>query len=442
MIKSVFRLWKLSNIERYITEVKKNEICIINSLDLLLSLDQRAIFMFLRIANFIVYKASTFSDSFAKTFSMRKTAPKPRSPSPGTRVFAPEFAAKDCRRVFTNRNAPESTQLQEEIKHLLPFGTAWSRIQTQGEAPAQCSGQSINYVPSKRSIYCSYGQDLNENYSSQFWQLSLDTKEWKRLAVKGVTPRAGCGSTNFDNKIWFFGGLSGPNSALQDFHYVDLDTLEVIKPQTTGPIPPPCANPLMAYYNHFIIIWASTGAPTPSSLYTYNIEKSEWTKIDTEYIFRSGACGTLIGSKYYIFGLSVPRTVLSLDLRDFSMKAIPTTGVEPPASLENLSTVALGSTFFAFETSGTGSKTRLFIFDCDRANWLCYSVSLFNEDNETDAPRVVFYIEDERKLIAVWESTDIVSQPLTELSVGQPMSLVNQHLDFMNMIDKGSQNES
>lgn len=370
---------------------------------------------------------------------MKKVNQKVRAPSPGTRVFAPEFAAKDCRRVFTSRksNKPDQAPDQQEVNRLPPFGSAWSVVPTKGEAPEQCSGQSINYIPSKRSIYCAYGQDVNENYSSQFWQFSLDTNEWKRLVIKGVTPRAGCGSTFHDTKIWFFGGLSGPNNAIQDFHYIDLDTLEVVKPETHGPLPPPCANPLMAYYNNFIIIWASTGAPTPSSLYTYNIDQAEWKKIDTEYIFRSGACGTLIGSVYYIFGLSVPRTVLSLDLRDFSMKVVPTTGVEPPVALENLSTVALGSTFFAFETIGSGSKTRLFIFDCERANWLCYSVILSEEAKESDAPRIVFYIEDERKLIAVWESPDVNSQPMTELSVGESMSRINQHLDFMNMIEKG-----
>ncbi|OHS93886.1 Kelch motif family protein [Tritrichomonas foetus] len=373
---------------------------------------------------------------------MRKINQKARAPSPGTRVFAPEFAAKDCRRVFTSRNSgdkSESNNEQEDINLLLPFGSVWSLIPTKGDAPAQCSGQSINYVSSKRSIYCAYGQNLNESFSSQFWQFSLDTKEWKRLSVKGVTPRAGCGSTYFDNKIWFFGGLSKPNQAVQDLHYIDLDTLEMVQPETKGPTPPPCANPLMTYYNKFIVIWASTGAPMPSSLYKYNTETSEWTKIDTEYIFRSGACGTLINTTYYIFGLSVPRTVLALDLKDFTMKVIPTTGVEPPISLENLSTVAMGSTFFAFETIGSGSKTRLFVFDCERANWLCYSVILSEDAKETDAPRIVFYIEDERKLIAVWESSDIDSQPLTELSVGQPMAQVNQHLDFLTMLGKGSQ---
>ena len=369
---------------------------------------------------------------------MRKVSQKPRSPSPGTRVFAPEFAAKDCRRVFTSRNGDgkSCSKNQDEIDHLLPFGSVWSLIPTKGEAPAQCSGQSIIYVPSTKSIYCAYGQDTNENFSSQFWQFSLTTREWRRIAVKGVTPRAGCGCTHFNNKIWFFGGLSKNNTAIQDLHYVDLDTLEVVKPETSGPTPPPCVNPLMAYYNGFIVIWASTGAPMPSSLYTCNVQTGEWKKIDTEYIFRSGACGTLIGTKYYIFGLSVPRTVLEVNLVDFSMKVITTTGIEPPVDLENLSTVAMGSTFFAFETIGNGSKTRLFVFDCERANWLCYSVILSEEAKETDAPRIVFYIEDERKLIAVWESPDISSQPLTELSVGTPMAQVNQHLDFLTMLGK------
>ena len=47
---------------------------------------------------------------------------------------------------------------------------------------------------------------------------------------------------------------------------------------------------------------------------------------------------------------------------------------------------------------------------------------------------IVFYIEEERRLIAVWSNLDSMYS-LTELYIGKSLSVINQKLDFLKMLE-------
>jgi len=365
---------------------------------------------------------------------------------PSTSPIRPDFipgltTLADGRRSCSDRNA-QSFGSQDSLPslscHSVPFESEWSMLSSRGKSPDPKAGQTVVYWAERKWIICAYGRNRDDSLSSEFWRFSTIDCTWEILDVQNVSPRAGCGSALIESKLWFFGGIT-TSSFVRDLHYVDLNTLEVVYPITTGEHPPPCAMPLLAYFYPFIIVWAGTSGSNLSSLHILNIEEMQWTQIVTENVGRQGACGAIIGSTLYIYGASCPMSILALDLRFFEFSLIPTTGTEPPHGLECLTTVAVGDTFLAFETIGFRTQTKIYVFDPQRANWMSYAVTIGEDDiDKVCTPRIVFYLPDDRKLLALCEGADEVKQPLTELSIGRSIASLNQRLDLLSMLNRPS----
>ncbi|KAH0794397.1 Kelch motif family protein [Histomonas meleagridis] len=352
----------------------------------------------------------------------------------------------DGRRIENARTPQPSRNLSPIIDGSLdlPFPSVWNVVDTSGESPKIRSGQSINFWPEDSSIIACYGRNDDDTLSDEFWKFSLGEQQWIRLEVTGATPRAACGSVLVDNKIWFYGGIS-TLSFTTELHYLDLDKLEIVYPITTGDNPPPCALPLIAYYHPYLIIWSGVSCSTPSSLHVLNTDEMNWQQITTDYICRQGACGSIIDSTLYVFGASSPMSVLELDLETFEFTLVPTTGTEPPRGLDSLTTFAAGNVIIALETFGFMSETKIYIFDIEHASWTCYAVPIWNENKENDSESgdgeargqtgIVLYIPDERKVVALSEGNEKFEKPVTELSIGRSIAMLNQKLDFLAMLD-------
>lgn len=348
----------------------------------------------------------------------------------------------DCRRVVPSNSSTSEKQSffpnndKIDLSALTPLESSWVQIRAlSSERAAVAGGQSVEYDKSTKSIYCSYGKSAADgNFSDEIWRYSVCDNTWERFEVGGLVPRANCGSVLFGNKLWFFGGLNQANVPAKDLHYIDLEKKVVVYPKTSGPEPPPCANPLTMCFKPYIIVIANRSISDPVSIYLLNTDSMEWSMIKTEYLFRQGACGAVLGSKLYIFGLSVPKTILEMNLLDFSLNVLPTTGIEPVA-LDDLSAVALGTSLLLFfEKIGNESKSRMFVLDCERKNWYCYSLNYNKTHIIEGSPESVFYVEEERRLIAVWSNLDS-KYSLTELHIGKSLSMINQKLDFLKMLE-------
>ncbi|OHT11545.1 Kelch motif family protein [Tritrichomonas foetus] len=366
----------------------------------------------------------------------------------------PDGRRINCARSITpNSMAPD---FLDSSSSTLPFSSLWSVVPVTGDSPVPKSGQTVVFWADDHSILTCYGRSKEDTFSDEFWKFSLTDQKWEKLPVKDVTPRAACGSALVDSKLWFYGGITS-FSFVRDLHYVDLETFEVVYPVTTGDLPPPCALPLVAYYYPYLIVWAGTSGSNLSSFHVLNTEELHWRKVETDFVGRQGACGAIINSTFYIFGASSPMSILTIDMETFEFKVYPTTGNEPPNCLDCLTTYAVGSTFMAFETIGVSSKTRLFVFDTDRFNWMSYSVPLSDlSEEEACTPKIVFYLPDERKLVALCEKagkeakkdgceeTEAVgpSQPLTELNIGRSIATLNQRLDFLSMLKSNNNTNS
>ena len=337
----------------------------------------------------------------------------------------------DGRRSSINRNT-QNLNISDSLNDF-PFDSNWNLIIPKGKTPEYKAGQSIIYWPDQKSIICGYGKCSNDSFSTEFWKFIIHKGEWEFMDIKDLNPKAGCGHALIENKLFFFGGFNS-NSFLRELHYIDLLTNEVTYPITTGDIPPPCALPLVAYYSPYLIVWAGTSGTNLCSLHILNTEEMDWKKIKTDFVGRQGACGGIIGTNFYIYGASCPMSIICLDLIDFHFSLIVTTGTEPPHGLECLTIVTVGDCLVAFETIGTKSKSKIYIFDPERSHWINFTTN--DESNNLILPKIVFYLPNERKLFALCECNSTINQPFTELSIGKSIANLNQRLDLLSMLQK------
>lgn len=127
-------------------------------------------------------------------------------------------------------------------------------------------------------------------------------------------------------------------------------------------------------------------------------------------------------------------SIITLDLTTFQFDLIPTSGTEPPHSLECLTMIAAGESILAFETMGRGAQTKIYVFDPSRATWSTTATAIGDSTSDSVAPRIVFYIPGERKLLALGESSSETSAPVSQLSIGKSIASLNQRIDIMTML--------
>ena len=352
------------------------------------------------------------------------------------RDFLPGITAiTDGRRTCSGRScASPSLKYQNSMASTNYSNNIWNVIEAEGSVPEAKTGQSIVYWNEGRSIICCYGRNKDDTFSNEFWRFSIDNHIWESRVIEGVTPRAACGFAIVDSKMYFYGGMA-QEGFIQGYHIVDLNTLEVSFPITTGEAPPPCAHPMVAFYDKYLIVWAgdTTGASL-SSLHRLNIEENVWEKIPTDIVGRHGACGCIIDKILYIFGASSLMTMLTLDLETFVISSIPTAGNEPPHGSECLTMIPSGNSIIAFETSCFSSETKIFVYDVSKSNWMSNYLPITNDNNCATSPRIVFYISDERKLLALGEETEKSKHPLSELKIGKAISSLNQRIDLLSAL--------
>jgi hypothetical protein len=215
----------------------------------------------------------------------------------------------------------------------------------------------------------------------------------------------------------------------QDLHYVDLLTLELVRPVTTGDLPPPGSHPFMVHWNDSLVLWANTPGGSRSAFYILDTKSGQWTKAASEFVYRLGSTGTVVGDTLYVFGSSIEMTVLTLDLRNMSIANVRTSGIEP-SELEHITTVAVGAVIFAFETRGSGGLSRLFAFECGRLTWHSYGVE--GVENVGEPPGRAFYDEEERRIVAVWEKEGVAG--VAQISVGEPLGVLSHTFDMLGQL--------
>ena len=344
------------------------------------------------------------------------------------------LSVADGRRTSSGRScASPSIGYSTSIEDGSYSRNLWNIIETEGRTPEPRYGQTVVYWPEGNSIICSYGRNKDGTYSDEFWRFSIDMKVWELYTLPQVSPRAACGCAIVNSKMYFYGGIT-VGGFIQDYHIVDLETLDVTFPETTGEAPPPCAHPMIAFYDNYLIVWAGTEGANLSSLHRLNISENRWEKIPTDFVGRQGACGCIIDKKLYIYGASPPLSILRLDLETYELVSLPTIGAEPPRGTECLTMIALGHTILAFETNCFSSDAKIYLFDEERLNWMCNLVPFTSDQLNATTPRIVFYLPQERKLLGLAETNSEESHSFSELTIGKTIASINQKIDFLSAL--------
>ena len=341
----------------------------------------------------------------------------------------------------------------------------WNTFVIHGPCPESRSGQTIVFWPEGNSLICAYGKNKDETYSNEFWKLPLDTYVWEKIDMKipaGFAPRAACGCAVVESRMYMFGGITSSSNFVQDYHIIDLENNEIIIPETTGDIPPPCALPMVVFYDKYLVVWSGTSGSNLSNLHILDTETNKWREIPTDFVGRKSACGCILGSTLYIYGASCPMSILTLDLHTFEFKVLTTTGCEPQHNCEcltmtpsNPSSLAECTNILAFETSSYSTSTTIYVFDAVKSSWMSGSLSIKSgthkdssenltlEKSQSQAvllhshPKIVFYNPHMRKLLSL--SADFVcgeqvEQTISELSIGKMISSLNQRNDFLSAL--------
>jgi hypothetical protein len=360
-----------------------------------------------------------------RPIEMTRSLP-PTPPGGGLAVTSASGRA-DGRRVLAERQGTSPSPSLFDYPSLPPFGHKWLSIPSTPPSPPPSTARSYFYHTPTRSLYLAYGEFPTSAYSSEFWRLSLDTGAWTCLSVSS-SPRSACASELIGDRIWFFGGVT-QDGPIQDLHYVDLTSLEVVRPTTTGELPPAGSHPFMVHWHDSLVLWANTPGGSRSAFYILDTRSGQWTRVASEFVYRLGSTGTVVGDTLYVFGSSIEMTVLTLDLKRVAIANVRTSGIEPSV-VEHITTVAVGEVIFAFETRGEAALTRLFVFECGRLAWHSYGVEC--AENVGGAPEVAFYDELERRIVAVCEKEGIAG--VTQIQVGESLGVLSHTFDMLGQL--------
>lgn len=340
----------------------------------------------------------------------------------------------DGRRTLKERS-DSSIFNASQIFFQADFQIAWDVITKNPSPKPFREGESITFDYISNNIYFAYGEEANEKYSDSVYVYNISKDEWRKFDVQGTKPKSYCGSTYGNNKLWFYGGCID-NDLLQDMHYIDLETNKVVYPETKGPAPPRCHSPLVFYHNNNLIVWSPSTRSSSSSLHILNIETLVWSKIETEHIYRVGARGSIVGDCLYIIGATDRSdSVISLNLKDYSLTIIQATGEDPPTAPESMFVRTMGSYLVLVSSSIEEKVPWLYFFTREKNSWLkiAYAkrqllgtiVAFFANRSENKLYLVLNLTSDESKE----RSVDIAV-----IDAGIAQAYINHELDMIKVL--------
>ncbi|XP_062174960.1 acyl-CoA-binding domain-containing protein 6 isoform X2 [Alnus glutinosa] len=141
------------------------------------------------------------------------------------------------------------------------------------------------------------------------WAFDTETECWSLMEAKGDIPVARSGHTvvRASSVLILFGGEDAKRRRLNDLHMFDLKSLTWLPLHCTGTGPSPRSNHVAALYDDrtLFIFGGASKSKTLNDLYSLDFETMVWSRIKIRGFHpspRSGSCGVLCGTKWYISG--------------------------------------------------------------------------------------------------------------------------------------------
>ncbi|XP_031396498.1 acyl-CoA-binding domain-containing protein 6 [Punica granatum] len=141
------------------------------------------------------------------------------------------------------------------------------------------------------------------------WALDTETECWSLMEAKGDIPvaRSGHSVVRANTVLILFGGEDAKRRKLNDLHMFDLKSLTWLPLHCTGTGPSPRSNHVATLFDDktLFIFGGASKSRTLNDLYSLDFETMIWSRIKIRGYHpspRSGSCGVLCGTKWYIAG--------------------------------------------------------------------------------------------------------------------------------------------
>jgi hypothetical protein len=232
------------------------------------------------------------------------------------------------------------------------------------------------YVPDINSAIIGYGIDQQDQVLNDLWQLDLNRLTWSQLPFNcsQISPRTGTAAVLHHNQIYLFGGFSG-SEYLADLHVINLVDLSVSRPDVAGAGPSPRIGHIMATWGDQILVWAGYDGDWLADLWILDLREKCWISVPTRYGGRTSAAGAVHGDNLFIFGSTKTEPMLKYHWPTREMKAVRTSGVQPPSELFQHCMVAVDQyLIIAGGKDGDEAFNAIYGFDVFAHKWFVYPV--------------------------------------------------------------------
>ncbi|KAI5415829.1 acyl-CoA-binding domain-containing protein 6 [Lathyrus oleraceus] len=141
------------------------------------------------------------------------------------------------------------------------------------------------------------------------WAFDIESECWSLMEAKGDIPvaRNGHSVVRASSYLILFGGEDAKRRKLNDLHMFDLKSLTWLPLHYTGTAPSPRLNHVAALYDDKVlyIFGGSSKSKTLNDLFSLDFETMAWSRVKVKGFHpspRTGCCGILCGTKWYITG--------------------------------------------------------------------------------------------------------------------------------------------
>ena len=353
-----------------------------------------------------------------------------------------EFIAED---EFEDGDALRHTELVK-----MAYNGIWSVLIPPGRSPPPRNRHFTAYSKELQTIFIGYGQRHKDTMLNDVWAFDVNEKKWAKLKLTGdpISPRAGAAATMMGNYIVVFGGIDERGRYLADLHTIDVTTGEVIITEARGHQPPPRRGAVMGIWQRRLYIWGGHNGHGIPEINVLDFDSMRWGYVETSVKGRMAAPWVQVRSKIYVYGCSKRNDFVIVDLENCDVYR-----KMPYGSIPNPCVVAPGMTKVGPYLMFFGGKlknkwTMVHACDLKRMWWFVFFIKPDGESTSVVDGRIssdglfllprmwsfsACYIEQTREVIVALGHPRRVPPPVSVVSVGDALAVLNLRQDMMDM---------
>lgn len=331
------------------------------------------------------------------------------------------------------------------------FSGTWSMKFPECLTPAARSGHLTVHDKENNQVIIGYGIDQKNNFLNDFWILDLKTFLWTRINIdkQQVASKNGATGVLIDKKIFVFGGFRELVYE-SDFHIVDLDSLQITRPQFDIQ-PSGRVGHVFAYHNGKILLWGGYNGDWLNDLWILDIATMTWREINADIKGRTAAAFTTHSHYVYIFGASKTDALLRFDFDTETFEVLKSSGSSPTSTLGSASLIGVDNYLLLFGGNADKSKfSLLYCYHIERQTWFVFHIipdgqstnitdGKINKNGNFMVPRLSAcscIYHDRLRTVVVFLGAPLAEPPaFYTIEIGDALSYLHYQADLQEMLD-------